>query len=35
MERVISGIAILGVGTVGASVVSAVSQPKTSVKVTR
>lgn len=35
MERAISGIVVLGVGTVGASVASAVSQPKTSVKVTR
>ena len=35
MERAISGIVVLGVGTVGASVVSAASQPKKSVKITR
>ena len=35
MERVVSRIAILSVGTVGASVASAVSQPKISVKTTR
>lgn len=35
MERVVSRIGILSVGTVGASVVSAASQPKKSVKITR
>lgn len=35
MERVVSRIVILSVGTVGASVVSAVSPPKTSVRITR
>ena len=35
MGRVVSRIVILSVGTVGASVASAVLQPKTSVRITR